>query len=150
MHRPTSDHWTVIKRILHYLYGTIDYEILLHRQSPLQLHACSKADWVGNKDDFTSISAFIIYLGCNLISWSSKKQCTVARSSTEVEYRHVTATTVELRCICNLLRELGLSSTRASFIYYDNVSATNLCSNSVFHSRMKHAALNYHFIHEQV
>ncbi|RVW74760.1 Retrovirus-related Pol polyprotein from transposon RE1 [Vitis vinifera] len=92
MHQPTSDHWNAVKRLLRYLCGTLDHDITLRRTSPLALHAFSDSDWAGNKDDFTSTSAYIIYLGHNPISWSSKKQRTVARSSTEAEYRSVAST----------------------------------------------------------
>ncbi|KAL6319832.1 hypothetical protein AAG906_036898 [Vitis piasezkii] len=109
MHQPTSDHWNAVKRLLRYL--------------------C-------NKDDFTSTSAYIIYLGHNPISWS--------------EYRSVVSTAVEIRWICSLLTELGVTLPQQPVIYCDNVGATNLCSNPVFHSRMKHVALDYHFIREQV
>ena len=66
-HRPIGDHWTVVKRILYYLCGTIDHGLTIHRHSPLHLLANSDADWARNKDDFTSTSAFIIYLGRNPI-----------------------------------------------------------------------------------
>ncbi|RVW40389.1 Retrovirus-related Pol polyprotein from transposon RE2 [Vitis vinifera] len=150
MHQPTSDHWNAVKRLLRYLYGTLDHDITLRRTSPLALHAFSDSDWTGNKDDFTSTSAYIIYLGHNPISWSSKKQRTVARSSTKAEYRSVASTATEIRWICYLLTELGVTLLQQSVIYCDNVGTTHLCSNSVFHSRMKHVALDYHFIQEQV
>ncbi|RVW24879.1 Retrovirus-related Pol polyprotein from transposon RE2 [Vitis vinifera] len=150
MHQPTSDHWNAVKRLLRYLCGTLDHGITLRRTSPLALHAFSDSDWAGNKDDFTSTSAYIIYLGHNPISWSSKKQRTVARSSTEAEYRSVASTAAEIRWICSLFTELGVTLPQQPIIYCDNVGATNLCSNPVFHSRMKHVALDYHFIREQV
>ncbi|RVW90721.1 Retrovirus-related Pol polyprotein from transposon RE2 [Vitis vinifera] len=150
MHQPISDHWNAVKRLLRYLCGTLDHDITLRRTSPLALHAFSDSDWAGNKDDFTSTSAYIIYLGHNPISWSSKKQRTVARSSTEAEYRSVASTTAEIRWICSLLTELGVTLPQQPVIYCDNVGATNLYSNPVFHSRMKHVALDYHFIREQV
>ena len=150
MHKPTTDHWSAVKRLLRYLCGTMDHGIILRHTSPPTLHAFSDADWAGNKDDFTSTSAYIVYLGPNLISWSSKKQRTVARSSTEAEYRSVASTATELRWICSLLLELGVHLQQQPVIYCDNVGATNLCSNPVFHSRMKHVALDYHFIREQV
>ncbi|RVW92226.1 Retrovirus-related Pol polyprotein from transposon RE1 [Vitis vinifera] len=146
MHQPTSDHWNAVKRLLRYLCGTLDHSITLCRTSPLALHAFSNSDWAGNKDDFTSTSAYIIYLGHNPISWSSKKQRTVARSSTEAEYRSVASIAAEIRWICSLLTKLGVTLPQQPVIYCDNVGATHLCSNLVFHSRMKHVALDYHFI----
>ncbi|KAA3452459.1 Retrovirus-related Pol polyprotein from transposon TNT 1-94 [Gossypium australe] len=81
----------------------------------------------GCKDDYTSTSAYIIYLGHNPISWSSKKQHTIAHSSTEVEYRVVSSLAVELSWICSLLTELGIC-----------VPAT------------RHVSIDYHFIRDQV
>ena len=109
MHKPTTEHWVAVKRLLRYLCGTLDHGITLCRKSSLALHAFSDADWAGNKDDFTSTSAYIVYLGHNPISWSSKKQRTVARSSTEAEYQSVAATAAELRWICSLLTKLGIT-----------------------------------------
>ncbi|RVX13659.1 Retrovirus-related Pol polyprotein from transposon RE1 [Vitis vinifera] len=147
---PTEYRTVVVKRLLRYLCGTLDHDITLRRTSPLALHAFSDSDWAGNKDDFTSTSAYIIYLGHNPISWSSKKQRNVARSSTEAEYRSVASTAAEIRWIYSLLTELGVTLPQQPVIYCDNVGATHLCSNPVFHSRMKHVALDYHFIREQV
>ena len=103
MHQPIDEHWTLVKRILRYLNGTVNDGLLLHRTSPLSLHAFSgsihvfsDADWASNKDDYSSTGAYLVYLGSNLISWSSKKQKTMARSSTETKYHSVAATTAEL------------------------------------------------------
>ncbi|WKA12632.1 hypothetical protein VitviT2T_029998 [Vitis vinifera] len=114
----------------------------------LKLH--SNADWAGNKDDYTFTSAYIVYFGRYPTSWSSKKQRTVARSSTEAEYRSVAATTLEINWICSLLTELSVTLPTPHVIYCDNVGATYLYSNLVFHSRMKHVAIDYHFIRDQV
>ena len=73
MHRPTTDHWTTVNHRLCYLCGTSDHGLLLYHDSPLSVHAFSDANWAGNKDDSTSTSVYIVYLGCNLISWSLKK-----------------------------------------------------------------------------
>lgn len=150
MHQPTIDHWQAAKRVLRYLAGTITHGIFLHADSPLTLHAFSDADWAGDTDDYVSTNAYIIYLGKNLISWSSKKQKGVARSSTEAEYRSVANTASEVRWLCSLLTELGITLRAVPTIYCDNVGATYLCANPVFHSRMKHLALDYHFIRNQV
>nr|DAD45035.1 TPA_asm: hypothetical protein HUJ06_003265 [Nelumbo nucifera] len=150
MHRPMSEHWNAAKRLLRYLCGTLTHGLFLPKENPLSLHAFSDADWAGNKDDYTSTSAYIVYLGRHPISWSSKKQHTVARSSTEAEYRSVVATASEINWICSLLTELGVTLSTSPVIYCDNVGATYLCSNPVFHSRMKHVAIDYHFIRDQV
>ncbi|KAL6350161.1 hypothetical protein AAG906_004100 [Vitis piasezkii] len=107
MHQPTIEHWILVKRLLRYLCGSSSDGIQLYHDSslslhafidagPLSLHAFSDSDYVGNKDDFTSTSAYVVYIGRNPISWSSKKQRIVARSSTEAEYRSVAATAAEL------------------------------------------------------
>ena len=78
MHRPTTDHWSLAKRLLRYLKGTIGHGLLLRRDSPITLHAYSDADWAGNLDDRTSTSAYVLFLGSNAISWSSRKQKSIA------------------------------------------------------------------------
>ena len=124
MHRPTDIHWQAVKRLLRYLAGTRDRGIFFRAKNTQNLHAFSDADWAGNRDDFTSTSANIIYLGSNPVSWSSRKQKTVARSSTEAEYRAVADTACEIIWITNVLKELGISSSSQPVIYCDNVGAT--------------------------
>jgi len=157
MHSPTDTHWILVKRILRYLLGMLNKGLLLHRDSPCSLHAFADklhafldADWAGNKDDYSSTSAYLVYLGCNLISWSSKKQRTIVRSSTEAEYCSFAATATELSWVCLLIQELGVALPSYSVIYCDNVGATQLSSNPIFHSCMKHVTVVYHFIRDQV
>ncbi|KAL9298920.1 putative RNA-directed DNA polymerase [Arabidopsis thaliana] len=86
MHCPTDLHWQAAKRILRYLAGTPSHGIFIRADTPLTLHAYSDADWAGDIDNYNSTNAYILYLGSNPISWSSKKQKGVARSSTEARY----------------------------------------------------------------
>ena len=150
MHQPTTNHWSAVKRLLRYLKGSIDHGVFLHRHSPFNLHAFSDADWAGNRDDRTSTSAYIIFLGHNPISWSSKKQRSVARSSTEAEYRAVATATAELCWLQSLLKELCASPFEHPVVYCDNVGTTYLCANPVFHSRMKHIEIDFHFVRDKV
>lgn len=150
MHSPTLDHWNAVKRVLRYLAGTYDNGIYLQRGTSLNLHAFSDADWAGDADDYISTNGYVVYIGNHPVSRSSKKQKTIARSSTEAEYRSVANTSSELMWISSLLHELGIRLSRPPTIYCDNVGATYLCANPVFHSRMKHVALDYHFIRNQV
>ena len=78
MHRPTTTYWQVVKRILRYLKHTISHGLLLKHSSSTRFGAFFDVDWAGCPDDRKSTSGFCVYLGDNLISWSSKKQPTVA------------------------------------------------------------------------
>ena len=74
MHRPTTGHWSLAKRLLRYLRGTLGLGLVLRRDSSMVLHAFSDADWAGNLDDRSSTSAYVVFLGSNAISWCSRKQ----------------------------------------------------------------------------
>ena len=150
MHMPTEDHRQAAKRILRHLAGTPTHGIFFSATNKLVLKAYSDVDWAGDSDDYISTNSYIIYLGQNPISWSSKKQNGVARSSTEAEYRVVANATAEINWICNILTELGVSLPISPVILCDNVGATFLCANPVFHSCMKHIAIDYHFVRNQV
>jgi len=83
MHAPTESHWAAIKCIICYLKGTSSYGLHLTCGSSLSLHGFTDIDWVGSVDDQKSIDGYIVFLGTAPISWKSRKQCNVARSSTE-------------------------------------------------------------------
>jgi hypothetical protein len=150
MHSPTDKHWSAVKKILRFLNGTIDYGIQLKPASTLQLHAYSVADWAGSVNDRRSTSGFYVFLGPNLISWSAKKQNTVSRSSTDVEYRSLAITCAEIIWLQFLLSELQVSLPAPPILWCDNIGATFLAANPMFHARTKHVEINYHFIREKV
>jgi hypothetical protein len=89
MHDPREPHLTALKRILLYLQGTPDFGLRFHRSATTELIVYTDADWAGCPDTRRSTSSYAIFLGDNLVSWSSKRQNTVSRSSDEVEYRAV-------------------------------------------------------------
>jgi len=150
MHRPTEDHSQAAKRVLRYLAGTTTHGIFFAAKNTLTLHTFSDADCAGDTEDYVSANAYIVYLGSHPISWSAKKQRGVGRSSTEAEYRAVANASSEISWICTLLSALGIMLSSPPVIYCDNVGATFLCANPVFHSRMKHIAIDYHFIRGQI
>jgi len=108
------------------------------------------SDWVGDTHDRKSTTAYLIYMGTNVISCSSKKQPTVAKSSTEAEYRTITTTTTELLWLQELLKELGHPIIKTPQLFFDNIGATYICANLVFHTRTKHLVINYHFVRDLV
>ncbi|GAB2300037.1 hypothetical protein Dimus_038598 [Dionaea muscipula] len=150
MHCPTVAHMEAAKRILRYLKGTIDLGLLIQAGKPLAVRAFSDADWAGCPDTRRSITGFAIFLGPNLISWGSKKQATVSRSSAEAEYRAIAVTATEVLWFTHLLQLLGISLPCPPVIFCDSDSAVQLSKHSVFHSRTKHIDINVHFVREKV
>ncbi|WMV07775.1 hypothetical protein MTR67_001160, partial [Solanum verrucosum] len=97
-----------------------------------------------------STTGYSIYLGANCISWTSKKQTTVARSSAEAEYRALASTAAEMTWILYLLHDLGVFLRSVPTLYCDNMSALYMTVNPVMHARTKHVEMDYHFVREKV
>lgn len=150
MHCPKQSHWQAIKRLLHYLKHTESYGLFIARTRDKKLFIYSDSDCAGDPLNKSSITSYILYFGSNPISWSSKKRRAVARSSTEAEYHAVASVLAETNWVMNLLRELRVPQTTIPRIYCDNVGATYLYQNHVFHSRMKHIEIDFHFARDQV
>ncbi|KAL4582707.1 hypothetical protein LXL04_007266 [Taraxacum kok-saghyz] len=150
MNSPTQTHWQALKRLLRYLKGTLYHGLFLNRKSPLELHAFSDSDWGGVTTAGRSTTAYILYLGSNIISWKSTRQKSVSRSSTEAEYKALANAAAELSWVQNLLTELVIEVKQLPNMYCDNTGATYVCGNPIYHSRMKHIALDYHFVREKV
>ena len=144
-----ESHVIAVKWILRYLRGTIDYGI--HFQPiTLNLQAYSDADWGGDPNGRHSVSGYVVYLGSSPISWASKKQHTVSLSSAEAEYRALAIAAIELVWLRQLFCDMHVPLLIPPLIHCDNISAISLASNPVFHSRMKHLQIDYHFVRERV
>ncbi|GKC94345.1 ribonuclease H-like domain-containing protein [Tanacetum coccineum] len=125
MHDPREPHFSALKRILRYVCGTLTSGLQLYSSTTSSLVAYSDADWAGCPTIRRSTSGYCVFPGNNLLSWSSKRQFTLSRSSAEAEYR-------------------------ATIVHCDNVSAVYLSSNPVQHQRTKHIEIDIHFIRDLV
>ncbi|KAK6143111.1 hypothetical protein DH2020_023459 [Rehmannia glutinosa] len=150
MQCPLDNHWKALKRILRYLSGTRDYGIHITKSNNLQLSAFTDADWGSDIDDRKSTTGLCVFLGSNIISWSSKKQRTVARSSTEAEYRSLASVTCDVLWLRSLLKELNIPQQKPTTVWVDNIGAVLLSVNPIHHSRTKHVEIDIHFIREKV
>lgn len=150
MHDPRASHLNALKRVLRYLKGTITDGLQLYKSSTTTLTAYTDADWAGCPDTRRSTSGYCVFLGSNLVSWSSKRQDTVSRSSAEAEYKGVANVVAETCWIRNLLLELKCPISTATLVYCDNISAVYLSTNPVKHQRTKHVEIDIHFVREKV
>ncbi|KAM1319724.1 hypothetical protein ACFX2H_004687 [Malus domestica] len=154
MQRPMESHFSAVKRILRYLKGTLNLGIHYVRGglevNSDTIRAFSDADWAGDPNDRRSTTGFVVFLGSNPISWSSKKQQTVSRSSTEAEYRALATAAAELDWIKQLLTVLHLAIPSSPVLFCDNMSAIALSSNPVLHQRTKHIEVDIYFVRERV
>ncbi|GKC53650.1 ribonuclease H-like domain-containing protein [Tanacetum coccineum] len=125
---------------------TLDYGLQLHVSTTIQLIAYTDVDWAGCSVTRRSTSSYCVFLEDNLLSWSSKRQATLSRSSAEAEYRGVANVVVETFWVPNLFCELHAPVFTATLAYCDNVSVVYLSNNLVQHHRTKHIDLDIHFV----
>lgn len=121
MHAPSMSDYNLLKRILRYVKGTVTMGISFNKNTDFALISYSDSDWGGCGETSRSTGGFNTFLGSNLISWSSKKQTTVSKSSTEAEYRSMSETASELTWLCNLLKELGIPLPSTPIMFCDNL-----------------------------
>ncbi|CAL1371986.1 unnamed protein product [Linum trigynum] len=147
---PRQDHMDAAVRLLRYLKSTPAQGLFYPASNDLTLTAYCDADWGGCESTRRSSTGYFISLGGAPISWRTKKQRVVARSSAEAEYRAMASTVSEIVWLRWLLSELGAPQTRATPLYCDNQAALHIAANPVFHERTKHVEMDCYFIRERV
>ena len=150
MSASTLQHILACKRVLRYLKATEDYGLKFSTEEEMRIKGYTDTDWACDIDDRKSIGVYCIYFGNNLVSWSSKKQTVVTRSSAENEYRALASASAEITWIQSLLKELKIKCTTLPVVWCDNVSATGLAKNHVYYLRTKHIELDMHFVRDKV
>jgi transposase InsO family protein len=148
MQAPRHLHFSAVQRIIKYLLGTSRRGLFFPNNSTLQLQAYSDADWAGCPDTRKSTTGWCMFLGNAAISWKCKKQDSVSKSSTEAEYRAMSAACSEIVWLRGLLTELGFSQGQPTSLHADNTSAIQIAANPVYHERTKHIEVDCHSIRE--
>jgi hypothetical protein len=152
LENPAWKHWMAVKRIFRYLEGTLSHGIVYggSGRKDLILEGYTDSDWGSDSDDRRSISGNVFKLYGGPISWQSKKQQTVALSSTEAEYMATSLATQETIWLRQLLEDLTFKQTSATTLFEDNKGCISLSKDSTDHTRTKHIDIRHHFIREKV
>ena len=150
MQSPSVDHMAAVMRILAYLKSAPGKGILYKCHGHMRIEGFTDADWAGDVTDRRSTSGYFTFVGGNLVTWRSKKQNVVSRSSAEAEYRGMAHGVCEILWLRKLLWSLGFKQKEAMKLYCDNKSAREIAENPVQHDRTKHVEVDRHFIKEKL
>ena len=149
MQEPRQRHWDAVMRLLRNLKSSPGQGILLPSSNDLRLHVYCDSDWASCPMTRRSVTGYFILLGSAPISWKTKKQSTVSRSSAEAEYRAIANATSEAVWLRNLLRSVHVPIPSAH-LYCDNQAALHIAANPVFHERTKHIEIDCHFVRKRI
>ena len=149
--KPHAEHLTAAKHILRYLNSTLNFKLKYFKKGE-KLVGYVDADWAGNLTDRKSYTGIAYFLGGAAITWESKKQPTIALSSTEAEYVALSSASKEAVYLRRFIKELGFPNLvdLPTILNGDNISAQKLAKKPVFHNRTKHIDIKTHYIREIV
>jgi hypothetical protein len=143
-------HWIVAKHVLRYLQGTIDYGLRYASNVDLILEGYVDVDWAGRALDRNSTSGCCFTLGSAMVSWCSRKQSSVALSTTEEDYIALSVAVHEVVWLRKLLKDFFNHEMYSTTIHCDNQSCVKLSENPVFHDKSKHIEIKYYYIRYMV
>jgi hypothetical protein len=146
---PRTSHRQAVKRIFRYLYHTLDFGLWYSASSFFALHCFSDADFAGCRLYRKSTFGTCQFLGSSLVSWSSRKQSSVAQSTTEAEYVAATSCCSHLLWVSYTTSDFGEEYTHVP-LQCDSTSAISAAKKPVLHSKTKHIEVRYHFLRDNV
>ncbi|KAK9667940.1 hypothetical protein RND81_13G022200 [Saponaria officinalis] len=147
---PKVPHLQAALHIVRYLKGTTNAQLFYPSQTDLTLVAYCDADWGSCHFSCRSLTGHCCLLGCSLVSWKTKKQKTVSKSSAESEYRAMSYTASEVVWLHGLLRDFTMSVPMPIQLCCDNKAALHIAANPVFHERTKHINIDCHYVREKI
>lgn len=147
---PRQRDWYAVKRIMRYLKHTADLKLKICADNNLELVGFADADWAGDIGDRKSTSGYLYKLGNSPVSWSSKKQSSVALSSTEAEYISAAYASQEAVWLRQLLADFGIPPTTATIMYEDNQGCIKLANNDKMNARTKHIDVRHHHLRDLI
>lgn len=150
LQKPRLRHWNAALRVVRYLKKDPGQGIFLSAHNDLTLSAYCDSDWAAFPITRRSLTGYVIMLGGSHVSWKTKKQGVVSRSSAEAEYMSMALTLCELKWIIQLMQSLDIRQLAPTSMYCDNQAALHIAANPVFHERTKHVEVDCHFIRDAV
>ena len=150
MHAPSEEHMNAVYRILKYLKSAPGRGLLFSKNGVHEIEGYTNSDWARNQTNRRSTLGYFTFVEGNLVTWRSKKQKVVARSSAEAEYRGMAHGVCELIWIKNVLQDLGIDYEKPMSLHCDNKAAIEIAHNPVQHDRTKHVEVDRHFIKENL
>jgi hypothetical protein len=150
MCEPKHIHMVAVKHILRYVRGTIAYGLRYTSSGGVMLHSFTDSDWMGSTVDRKRTSRYCFSLGLAMISWSSRKQGSIAQSTAKAEYIVASVASREAVWLRKLLSDFLSSELAPIVIHCDNQSCIKLTKNPVFHDKSKHIEMRYHYVRDMV
>jgi hypothetical protein len=147
---PGPAHWKAMLHLLAYLKGTLDYRITYHRGGSIDPIGYVDADYAGDLDTRRSTSGYVFLVAGGPVSWSAKRQATVALSTTEAEYMALTRAAQQALWMYSFMSEVGLKLEFPAILHGDNAASIALTLNTKGHARAKHIDIRHHYIRERV